>query len=295
MSLIMSSNPYHLYARSFRNLSIEGKGLPFGTIPKNENLKISKSTGEVALILAPHPDDECIMGALPLRLLREAGFRIVTFAITLGSKIERKEERFSELEKACKWIGFELELLGQLGFDQVTPSSRKNNQAYWLSMVDTLKEAVAKWNPSALFFPNSKDWNQTHLGVHLLTMDALSKMPGFSPFLFETEYWGQMPQPNILVESTTEHVGDLLTALSHHRGELERNPFHLTMPAWMQDNVRRGTEVIGGQGGQAPDFEFASLYRISRWISGKMVAPWSGGRFLPAGRIATEELFDKTN
>jgi hypothetical protein len=36
----------------------------------------------------------------------------------------------------------------------------------------------------------------------------------------------------------------------------------------MQDNVRRGAEVVGGQGGAAPDFELATLYKISRWQGG---------------------------
>ena len=87
-------------------------------------------------------------------------------------------------------------------------------------------------------------------------MDTLSQMDNFFPFLIETEYWGQMPAPNLLVESSADQVADLLGALSHHKGELQRNPFHLRMPGWMQDNVRRGAEVVGGQGNAAPDFDF---------------------------------------
>ena len=48
-----------------------------------------------------------------------------------------------------------------------------------------------------------------------------------------------MPEPNLMVENTADEVAELIGALSHHRGELERNPFHLRLPAWMQDNVRR--------------------------------------------------------
>src|SRR2546422_7081650 len=35
-------------------------------------------------------------------------------------------------------------------------------------------------------------------------------------------------------------------------------------PAWMLDNVRRGSELVSGQGGTAPDFAFAALYRLRK-------------------------------
>ena len=60
----------------------------------------------------------------------------------------------------------------------------------------------------------------------------------------------------------------MMAALSFHVGEVQRNPYHLLVPAWMQDNVRRGGELVGGQGGAAPDFTFATLYRLRRWDRG---------------------------
>jgi hypothetical protein len=50
---------------------------------------------------------------------------------------------------------------------------------------------------------------------------------------------------------------------------VKRNPYHLSLPAWMIDNVRRGGELVGGQGGAAPDFAFATLYRLRRWRNGQ--------------------------
>ena len=49
--------------------------------------------------------------------------------------------------------------------------------------------------------------------------------------------------------------------------EVRRNPYHLRMPAWMMDNVRRGAELVGGQGSPAPDFCFCDL--VSRCSDGK--------------------------
>ena len=111
--------------------------------------------------------------------------------------------------------------------------------------------------------------------------------------LIETEFWGQIKEPNLLVESSVEEVGDLVAALSHHKGEVRRNPFHLRLPAWMQDNVRRGAEVVGGQGGNAPDFDFATLYRVSRMEKGKIYLPWEGGRLLAKSKTGESAILDK--
>jgi hypothetical protein len=75
----------------------------------------------------------------------------------------------------------------------------------------------------------------------------------------------------------------MITALSFHVGEVQRNPYHLLLPAWMQDNVRRGGELVGGQGRAAPDFSFCTLYRLRRWTRGGLQADYSGGRSLAAG------------
>src|SRR5260221_14694978 len=79
-----------------------------------------------------------------------------------------------------------------------------------------------------------------------------------------------MDTPNLVVESSAEDVVDLITALSFPVGEVKRNPYHLRMPAWLMDNVRRGGELVGGQGGAAPDFLFGTLYRLRRWNNGEL-------------------------
>jgi len=82
----------------------------------------------------------------------------------------------------------------------------------------------------------------------------------------------------------------LLAALSFHVGELQRNPYHLRMPAWLQDNVRRGAELVGGQGGKAPDFVFATLYRVHRWQDGCMKQIFPGGHIIGAKDTLTTIL-----
>ena len=282
----MSTNPYLDYVNSVQRLFVEGRNLPYGSFVKPTPTSISKDA-PVVLILSPHPDDECIIGGLPLRLSQEGGIRVVNVAVTLGSNPQRKEERLSELQKACEWIGFELELTGKKGLDCIRPETPADDPRHWQSCTDILAKIFDKYKPLAIFVPHAQDWNQTHLGVHLLAMAALQRSQNSKPWVIETEYWGQMPAPNLMVENSTEEVAQLIGALSHHRGELERNPFHLRLPAWMQDNVRRGSEVVGGQGGQATTFDFATLYRLNRWEKNKLVSAWDGGKMLPSTQSAS--------
>jgi hypothetical protein len=48
----------------------------------------------------------------------------------------------------------------------------------------------------------------------------------------------------------------------------------------MQDNVRRGAELVGGQGEAAPDYAFATLYRVGRWAKGSRQDVEGGKRLI---------------
>ncbi len=83
-----------------------------------------------------------------------------------------------------------------------------------------------------------------------------------------------------MVEADAQTLADLVAATSLHVGEVERNPYHLSLPAWMQDNVRRGGELVGGQGGAVPDFVFATLYRLRKWQDGELIQTVEAGRMV---------------
>lgn len=284
-------NPYaHLvaeYARFFRS----GKNYPLGGFPPLPKVTVP-ADAPVALIFSPHPDDECIIGALAYRLLRESQWSVRNVAVTQGSNRARQAERLAELRNACDYLGFGLIQTAPSGLEAITPKARQENPTEWIGKVAGIAELLGTEKPRAIFVPHEHDWNGTHIGVHHLVLDALATLPSsFSTFVVETEYWGQMTKPNLMVEASEEQVADQVTALSFHVGEVRRNPFHLLLPAWMQDNVRRGSELVGGQGGAAPDFGFATLYRLRVWRDGKLGEVISGGRNLgvhdsPAGLFA---------
>jgi LmbE family N-acetylglucosaminyl deacetylase len=137
--------------------------------------------------------------------------------------------------------------------------------------------------PRVIFVPHENDVHPAHIGVHLLVLDALKTLPrGFACFVVETEFWGQMADPNLLVEIGAEDLADLIAALSFHACEVKRNSYHARLPAWMLDNVRRGAELVGGRGAKAPDFAFAAIYRLQKWRGGKLQKVFSGGKLLSA-------------
>jgi len=282
--------PYHDYVSALARLVRDGKQLPLGTFSTPSHPAIP-ADAPTALIFSPHPDDECIIGAMALRLQREAGYRIVNVAVTQGSNKARQAARWDELRAACDYIGFELVETIPGGLERVNAATRQGDSAHWQASVAVIAKILGDRKPQVIFFPHDADWNSSHVGTHHLVADALARQAtGFTCTCIETEFWGAMATPNLMVESTPGDLADMMAALSFHVGEVQRNPYHLLVPAWMQDNVRRGGELVGGQGGAAPDFSFATLYRLRQWKNGRFEYRFEGGRNLSASANAAEIL-----
>jgi len=263
-----TDNPYQALVEGFARLLSQGEALsPAGLIPPKRPPVVANAP--TALIFAPHPDDEVIIGGLPLRLLREPKLNVVNVAVTLGSRAERQAERWQELKNCCDYIGFGLVSPAERGLEGINPTAREQYPQRWSAAVEAIVDVLRAQRPSIIFFPHDDDWNKTHIGVHHLVLEALGSS-GLACQVVETEFWGAMDAPNLMVESSAADVSDLVAALSLHVGEVARNPFHLRLPAWMMDNVRRGAELVGGQGGAAPRFTFATLYRLRRWAEGQL-------------------------
>jgi LmbE family N-acetylglucosaminyl deacetylase len=274
-------NPYSKLVSDLARLVAEGKSLPLGGFSPAPR-PAPAADAPTALFFAPHPDDETILGGLALRLLREAKWNVIDIAVTLGSLKERKAGRWQELRNACQFLGFGLELTAPNGLDGVRPATRASDPAAWSRMVGVIAALLEKHRPKVIFLPHELDWNGTHIGVHFLVLDALKVAHDVPCHLVEMEFWGQMQTPNLMVEYTNDIVADLVAATSFHAGEVQRNPYHVLIPAWMMDNVRRGAELVGGQGGAAPAFLFAQLFRLRRWTGSQVENCFAGGRFLLA-------------
>ena len=147
-----------------------------------------------------------------------------------------------------------------------------------------LADLLRRERPRLVLIPHAEDANSTHRRVHGLAVSALSALgPDLRCAVAETEYWATMPDPNLMVETPAEAAGDLVAALSFHQGEIERNPYHVLLPCWLADGARRGAELVGGQGGSAPAFRLAALYRLSAWNGAALERAAGPGRVAAAG------------
>jgi LmbE family N-acetylglucosaminyl deacetylase len=274
-------NPYLQLVTEYARFSKEGKTYPLGGFAPASR-PVPAPDAPKALIFSPHPDDEVIIGGLGLRLLREAKWNVINVAVTQGSNHERQLPRLAELKECCHHIGFGLLQTGPRGLEKVNPATRQKDPAFWAQSVKVIADIIAREQPRVILFPHDGDWNSTHIGTHYLVTDALQTLPGFTCHCVETEFWAAMPTPNLMVEINPGDLADLITALSFHVGEVKRNPYHLSLAPWMMDNVRRGGEVVGGQGGAVPNYTFATLYRLRKWNAGKLEKVFDGGWLLGA-------------
>ncbi|KAF0811268.1 1D-myo-inositol 2-acetamido-2-deoxy-alpha-D-glucopyranoside deacetylase [Andreprevotia sp. IGB-42] len=226
----------------------------------------------VVMIFAPHPDDECIIGALPLRLGREAGFKVINVAVTQGSNLKRQPERWAELKNACDLLGWGLLETIPGGLMSVTTKTRDSDPVAWAEKVSVVAALIAEHKPAVCVFPHDNDYHSAHIGTHYLVVDAL-KEAGHECVLGLSEFWRQMDGPNALIATNNVDTADLIAALACHVEEVRRNPYHLRLPGWMADNVRRGAEVCGGQGAAAPTFSFGTIYKVARFNGSQIEEP----------------------
>ena len=97
------THPYSDFVSRFSEVVAEAGTYPLGGFEPCARPDIAPDAPRV-LLFSGHPDDECITGGLPLRLLREEAHRIVNVAVTQGSNRERQAARFEELKAACGFL-----------------------------------------------------------------------------------------------------------------------------------------------------------------------------------------------
>lgn len=283
--LLIMIDPFAEFAGFFASLVLKPLPAAIGgeaLLPMTHAPRLAQGK-PCALLLSPHPDDECLTGGLLLRLKQEVGWQIVNVAITLGSLPERKAERWAELTHACAALGFDVMLPVAEGFSDVRPETREKKTAFWQNMVRRIAEIFSQYTPQAVFLPHARDLHPAHMGTHLLGMDALATMPpGFSCSLAQSEWWHPHESPNRLIGLGVQDVGLLLKALCCHAKEIARNPYHLRFPAYLIDNVRRGSERILGERAAGPVMDFGMLYRVDHWENGRLL-PSPDKRVIAAG------------
>ena len=240
-------------------------------------LILKPSVPMTVMILSPHPDDECIIGSLALRLMHENNAQVINVAVTLGSNETRKKPRLKELKDACSLLEMDLDVLSE----------------EWTDKAKELKLLLQKYQPQLIICPHEKDAHPTHIKTAKL-LNKVLKTYKADVLVAWSEFWGAIEKPNCLIEVPEEILHIQMQALTCHAGEIKRNPYHLRLPSWMIDNVRRGGEIIANIGGEIPQFSFGVIYHIQKLKDGKltdlkMITPFLS-TFADLGRILQESL-----
>jgi LmbE family N-acetylglucosaminyl deacetylase len=242
---------YGAFVRAQESLLLGATGLKASSLPPLTRSGIGPF--QRIMILSPHPDDECLVAGLPLRALEEWGSEVSVLPFGFGSKPERRSERLAELTRAVAKLGFRL--IRGTG----DPSGLPELGAAGLA------EVLKREAPDALILPHLEDGHETHrrcarLGREVGSIYAAAS--GRKLDIFETGYWQDLPDPDVLVPLASEQVIRMGEALMEHVGEVKRNPYHLSLPAHLIDQARKGSERVGGAGARPdPETVYAALYR----------------------------------
>jgi N-acetylglucosamine malate deacetylase 1 len=209
------------------------------------------------VILSPHPDDECLLGSIAFRLKDENLAQVTNIAFSLGSKKERQKKRRVELKKAVKVLGIKNVVL------------KKEND---------LTSVLKKIKPQIVIASHLNDSHPTHIRSAKELLKAL-KVIHFSGTVVWGEYWGQIQKPNLLIEVSNHQIKKQVKALACHEGEISRNPYHLRLPGWMMDQVRRGSEAIQTMGASSINMPFGQIYQVAFFNKGKKSSKKFSSRF----------------
>jgi LmbE family N-acetylglucosaminyl deacetylase len=142
----------------------------------------------------------------------------------------------------------------------------------WKTKEKELKSLIQKYQPQLIIAPHSKDHHPAHIKTSELLKKVLLSLKTTTALVAWSEFWGMNTKANLLLEVPLNIVSVQMKALTFHVGEVARNPYHLRLPAWMMDNVRRGAELTARPGASSPDFAFGSLYQVQQFSNGKFKA-----------------------
>src|SRR2546426_7835537 len=134
-------NPYQTFVSEYSRLSREGKSYPLGGFPPAPRPE-RPADAAIVLLFSPHPDDECVIGALPLRLLRELKMNVINVAVTHGSRKDRQAARFQELQAACHFIGYVLVQTRPNGLEKINAQAREQDPANWRAAVQIISKII---------------------------------------------------------------------------------------------------------------------------------------------------------
>ena len=200
----------------------------------------------VAVHFSPHPDDELLGAPGALFALRDAGWRIVNIAMSLG-RPDQRERRRAELEEACARARYELRI------DDVEPG-----------------RVLADLQPSLVLAPNPHDRHPFHEEVARDVLHAVAAA-GAPSTVWLWSIWGETAFPSLAVELPGERLLEIERALEAHEGELARTDFRRLLRGRAAASGVLGAERMSGFGAPGLPFPDAELLTELRLATGRFM------------------------
>lgn len=229
-----------------------------------------ESPGKLALHFSPHPDDELIAAPATLMALRDAGWRIVNVACSVGREGQR-HRREAELRDACRRAGFELCVPNR----PVSTSPGTRSLAAEAELTDLADEALDRYAPTLVLSPGPGDRHHAHQTVFRAVRDALAARGLDAPRWWMWALWGSLPQPTLGTAFGEERLEEVLVALAAYEGELARNDYCRLVRARAEMSAVLAPELLFGFGstGRPPATHVEMLTEVAlsgaRWLLGR--------------------------
>jgi LmbE family N-acetylglucosaminyl deacetylase len=182
---------------------------------------------------APHPDDELLGAPVGLFALRDAGWRVINVAVTLGRPAQRGR-RLGEVIEACARAGFELVV-------EQEPA-------------DVLSDVAA----DLVVCPSPYDHHPTHERVGRDTLAAVRKHGAPTHVWLWTTY-ADFGVPTLVRAVDARRLDEIEHALEAHVGELSRNDFRRLLRARAELGAVLAVERVFGFGSGGLDLPGAEI------------------------------------
>jgi N-acetylglucosamine malate deacetylase 1 len=224
---------------------------------------VVRPTGNVALIVSPHPDDELLGLGATVGLLLERSWTVCNLACSLGHR-EDHERRLAELGEAGHRLGFTtslMEPLAALGSgDDPGPAAE--------AVAAAVATEIARHTPDVVISPHLGDGHHAHEVVAQGVRRALEQATA-GPVWWAYGIWNELPRPNVFAPYDDTVLRRVLHALDAYQGENARSHYDQMYPARGVVNRTLGSERVFGFGtATATDLPYADLFTELRHGSG---------------------------
>ena len=191
--------------------------------------------------------------------LRDAGWRVVNLACSLGRPADRERRRV-ELRQACRLAGFDLEVPAGL-----PPIGAHDDLALAQPAISgAIADAAHELDAQLIVGPSPHDAHPAHEGVGRAIRDAVEARGSAMNVMF-WGIWGELPLPNVLVPFDADRLAEVQHALAAHAGELQRNRFDRLVESRAVAHAVLGPERVFGFGVPGSEHDYVELLTQVVW------------------------------